>query len=322
MIGLADHRLSEPPGRFLRRRRRSPISRSIANIMRRDLARDRPSRSERHDVFLAILGISWFWFLGVVFLTQIPLFAQSRSRRQRESSPTSSSPPSPSPSALGSIVTNRLLKGEVSVKYVPVAAILITVFIIDLYFATAQPARTGARATALMPVEHRAHVFAGWRVLIDLGAHRLLSPASSSCRSMRWCRLAHRRRRARPRHRRQQYHQRPVHDGGDRPLGAPRSKPASRRAASSCSLGLANAFAALYICQLLPQELVAYAWRAGCSDSSIASRSRASRISPPPAAARSSSPTTPRCSTARCSRPSCPSAATSPSTPMSPIAGG
>ncbi|TMJ37670.1 MAG: MFS transporter, partial [Alphaproteobacteria bacterium] len=31
---------------------------------------------ERKDVFLAILGISWFWLLGVIFLTQIPLFTR------------------------------------------------------------------------------------------------------------------------------------------------------------------------------------------------------------------------------------------------------
>ena len=36
----------------------------------------------------------------------------------------------------GSVFTNWLLKGEVSAKYVPIAAILITVFMIDLYFAT------------------------------------------------------------------------------------------------------------------------------------------------------------------------------------------
>ena len=28
----------------------------------------------RTEVFQAILGISWFWLLGVVFVTQIPLF--------------------------------------------------------------------------------------------------------------------------------------------------------------------------------------------------------------------------------------------------------
>ena len=35
----------------------------------------------------------------------------------------------------GSMLTNALLKGEVSAKYVPLAAILMTVFLIDLYFA-------------------------------------------------------------------------------------------------------------------------------------------------------------------------------------------
>ena len=30
----------------------------------------------RRDVFLAILGVAWFWFIGVVFLSQIPGFAK------------------------------------------------------------------------------------------------------------------------------------------------------------------------------------------------------------------------------------------------------
>ena len=171
-------------------------------------------------------------------------------------SPISSSPSSPIAIGVGSIFTNRLLKGEVSVKYVPIAAILITVFIIDLYFATgslrARAAADGCSTPSSMLIAlrrlarpHRSR------------PHRLL------CRPLRRAALCSRAdraappRQARARHRRQQHHQRHLHDGGDRPAPALLLAPASRCAASSSSLGIANAFAALYICQLLPQELIA-----------------------------------------------------------------
>ena len=60
------------------------------------------------------------------------------------------------------------MKGEVSVKYVPIAAILITVFAIDLYFATPH-LRALAPAEGLMPIRTVLTSFAGWRAIIDLG---------------------------------------------------------------------------------------------------------------------------------------------------------
>ena len=47
-------------------------------------------------------------------------------------------PPSPLALAWARFSPIFLLKGEVSAKYVPVAAIMMTVFLIDLYFASGQ----------------------------------------------------------------------------------------------------------------------------------------------------------------------------------------
>jgi acyl-[acyl-carrier-protein]-phospholipid O-acyltransferase/long-chain-fatty-acid--[acyl-carrier-protein] ligase len=120
---------------------------------------------ERRDVLLAILGISWFWFLGVVFLTQIPLFTQTE-LNANETVASLIIASFTIAIGLGSVVTNRLLKGEVSVKYVPVASILITFFIIDLYFATGS-LRTSDSSTLLGPADILTR-FSGLRVLIDL----------------------------------------------------------------------------------------------------------------------------------------------------------
>jgi acyl-[acyl-carrier-protein]-phospholipid O-acyltransferase/long-chain-fatty-acid--[acyl-carrier-protein] ligase len=119
---------------------------------------------ERRDVFQSILGISWFWFLGVVFLTQIPLFASADLNGKDEVASFIVAVFTIGIGA-GSLFCNRLLGGEVSVKYVPVAAILMTIFIIDLWFATGSARSTEAGGAPVMYFLSRA---SGWRVFIDL----------------------------------------------------------------------------------------------------------------------------------------------------------
>ncbi len=98
--------------------------------------------ARKSDVFQAILGISWFWFLGVVFVTQMQLFANVSLRG------------TPAVASLifalfsigiaaGSVFCNTLLKGVISVRYVPLSAVLMTIFMIDLFFAS------GSASTAL-----------------------------------------------------------------------------------------------------------------------------------------------------------------------------
>ena len=205
-------------------------------------------------MFLAILGISWFWFLGVIFLTQIPAFARD-DLFAGESVGTLVIVTFTVAIGLGSVCTNWLLKGEVSVKYVPIAAILITVFAIDLFFATPH-LRALAPAEGLMPIRTVLTSFAGWRAIVDLFI--IAFCAGLFCVPL---------------------------------YALVQSKtPISRRArviaanniinaifmtvatvlsfaliAAGLSIrtifllaGLANALAAAYICKLLPQELVAY----------------------------------------------------------------
>ncbi len=67
----------------------------------------------------------------------------------------------------GSLLTNALLKGEVSARYVPLAAIMMTVFMVDLYFAS------GAAHERLAGSELNApsvlfSAWPGWHTGIDL----------------------------------------------------------------------------------------------------------------------------------------------------------
>jgi acyl-[acyl-carrier-protein]-phospholipid O-acyltransferase/long-chain-fatty-acid--[acyl-carrier-protein] ligase len=211
---------------------------------------------ERHDVFLAILGISWFWFLGVVFLTQIPLFAQSE-LGANETVASVVIAAFTVAIGLGSIVTNRLLKGEVSVKYVPVAAILITLFIIDLYFATGD-FRTSDASTPLGPFDILSR-FSGWRILIDLAliafcAGLFAVPLYAVVQQ-----------RSAPQKRARVIAANNIVNAIFMTAATVLSVLLLKVGFSVRGLflltGLANALAALVICQLLPQELAAYVAR-------------------------------------------------------------
>ena len=91
--------------------------------------------ASRRDVFLSILGISWFWLVGATFLSQFPTFAKV-SLNGDEGVVTLFLSIFSIGIAIGSMLCSKLLKGEVTAKYVPFAAILMTVFMADLYFAS------------------------------------------------------------------------------------------------------------------------------------------------------------------------------------------
>ena len=119
----------------------------------------------QRDVFLCILGISWFWLVGATFLAQFPTFTKDvlgASVQVLTILLTTFSVGI----AIGSLLCNRLLKGEVHATFVPLGALGITVFTVDLFFATAQP--LGGAAGELVSASAFLSTFAGWRVVVDL----------------------------------------------------------------------------------------------------------------------------------------------------------
>ncbi len=125
---------------------------------------------ERDDVFWSVIGASWFWFLGAAILAQFPVFTRDVLLADDTVANIFIATFTIGIGA-GSLLTNALLKGEVSARYVPVAAIMMTVFLLDLYFAAAGATRhrrplTGTEHSIRLPAFF-AH-WAGWRVGVDL----------------------------------------------------------------------------------------------------------------------------------------------------------
>ena len=121
---------------------------------------------ERHDVFWAVIGASWFWFLGTVLLVQFPVFTKEI-LLANEDVANAFIATFTIGIGLGSLLTNVLLKGEVSAKYVPIAAIIMTVFLIDLYFASGQ-VNARLQGTELNGVGIFFAHWSSWRVVFDL----------------------------------------------------------------------------------------------------------------------------------------------------------
>ncbi len=122
--------------------------------------------TENRNVLLAILGISWFWFLGAVFLAEMPVLARDVLRAD-EKVANLFNVAFVVGIGVGSMLTNRLLKGEVSPRHVPFAAIAVTVVIVDLWAATSSFADR-SNSTELMTIGAFLSTWQGWHVLIDL----------------------------------------------------------------------------------------------------------------------------------------------------------
>lgn len=120
---------------------------------------------DRPDIFLSILGISWFWLIGATFLAELPVFAKDV-LGANQSIVTFFLALFSIGIGIGSLLCNRLLKGKVYATYVPLGAIGITLFTVDLYVATSHI--TVLSSNALLGLGQLLHTFTMWRITFDL----------------------------------------------------------------------------------------------------------------------------------------------------------
>jgi acyl-[acyl-carrier-protein]-phospholipid O-acyltransferase / long-chain-fatty-acid--[acyl-carrier-protein] ligase len=114
-------------------------------------------------VFRAILGISWFWAAGAVFLTQFPGFVRFNLGGE-EAIVTLFLTVFSIGIGLGSLLCSRLLRGRVGALTVPWGTFAVGLFSIDLWAASPAHAGTGDLAGLAAFLTAPAH----WRILADL----------------------------------------------------------------------------------------------------------------------------------------------------------
>ncbi len=118
--------------------------------------------AEKHSVFLAILGISWFWMLGASYLTQMPNFTVTVLKGEPGVIALVLSAFTVGV-AVGSMLCGRLCGPRVEIGLVPLGALGLSLLGIDLYFA----AKAYHSDTVLAPLAFLSRA-ASWRILLDI----------------------------------------------------------------------------------------------------------------------------------------------------------
>ena len=113
-------------------------------------------------VFRSLLGISWMWFFGAIFLAQFPAFAKDVLHGDEQVASLLLVVFSIG-IAIGALLCESLSHRHVEIGLVPFGAIGMSIFAIDLYFAT-RGLPPGGLSTLSQFVAQPAH----WRVLADL----------------------------------------------------------------------------------------------------------------------------------------------------------
>lgn len=118
---------------------------------------------ENRTVFLSLLGISWLWFVGATFLTSFFGFAKDVLSANPDVVTVLLATFSFG-IGLGSLLCERLSRRRVEIGLVPLGSLGISVFAIELYFAShALPTQTHLLTIGEF-LGHAAH----WRILADL----------------------------------------------------------------------------------------------------------------------------------------------------------
>jgi 1-acyl-sn-glycerol-3-phosphate acyltransferase len=120
---------------------------------------------QNRTVFLSILGISWFWLYGALFLAQFPVYAKNV-LGGNETSVTLLLATFTVGIGLGSMLCEKLSGQHVEIGLVPFGSIGLTLFGLDLVFAS--PASLPAGAP--LAIGSLLGLHETWRVLFDLFA--------------------------------------------------------------------------------------------------------------------------------------------------------
>lgn len=119
--------------------------------------------ASKKTIFLCILGISWFWFIGAAFLSEIPMLSKEIFCANEYVANFFLAIFSVGV-GIGSFWCSRIFENEVTARYVPVAAVGLSLFAIDLYFACG----------SLAPSTCNGELYGLWDFLSKLNNLRIL----------------------------------------------------------------------------------------------------------------------------------------------------
>ena len=115
-------------------------------------------------VFLSIMGISWFWLFGALFLAQFPVYTRQY-LGGAESAVTLLLGAFTLGIGLGSLLCERMSAGRIEVALVPLGSIGLSLFAFDLAFASPDQLVSAGAALDIPSLLSQPYA---WRVLADL----------------------------------------------------------------------------------------------------------------------------------------------------------
>ena len=152
---------------WLAARQIPPAPSSAADAPRPRLLRDTIAVvghvTSRPALLLPILAVSWFWLFGATVVSGLPAFAKDV-LFANEQVVTMMLALFAVGVGVGSIVAERLLHGEVSARFVPIAAAAMAFFAWDLHAASAGRPSVAELATVSAFLRSQG----SWRILVDL----------------------------------------------------------------------------------------------------------------------------------------------------------
>ncbi|MBN9018861.1 MAG: acyl-[ACP]--phospholipid O-acyltransferase [Rhizobiales bacterium] len=119
----------------------------------------------RKSVFLAVLGISWFWMIGLIVMSVFPDFAKS-TLKVDEIVANLLVGAFVVGIALGSAAASKVLAGHISARHTPIGALIMAAFLFDLSHASVLLGAAN-EGVAIGLTDFLGSV-SGWRVVIDL----------------------------------------------------------------------------------------------------------------------------------------------------------
>lgn len=121
---------------------------------------------EVKSVFLSILGISWFWFLGATFLAQFPLIVKNV-LVSHENTVTILLVTFSIGIAAGSLICEKLSRGRIEPGIVPFGAIGMTIFGVCLYYSLNHYVEV-VNTQSILSIKQFLDTYASWYVLGSL----------------------------------------------------------------------------------------------------------------------------------------------------------
>lgn len=120
--------------------------------------------SQKSHIVESILGVAWFYFLGGMFMAQMPNYTEG-TLNANEHVLAFFLVIFSIGIAIGGLLNNRLLSGRVEAVYVPLAVLGITIFSIDLYFS-GEPLE--GQNKELLGLKEFLWSISHWRVVLDI----------------------------------------------------------------------------------------------------------------------------------------------------------